>query len=316
MKLRSEHTTFPARSAATDYMREIVRRSVTALLMVPLAVGLIYAGGWLMGAAVALLAAGGTYEFYRLAAQRGIHAIAAPGYAASAGFVLLATAYPALATVAPWLWLLSIALVFVAAAATAWARTADQQPFATIGVTVVGALWTGGSLAFLPLLRHLSADPAFGALRQEALAGFALALFPLALTWTSDSAAYFIGHTWGRHKLLPRVSPGKSWEGAIGGLVAAMLVGVAYALIIFQRWLELPINGLVGALCGAIVAIVGPPGDLAKSALKREAGVKDAGQIFPGHGGIIDRFDALFFVLPVIYGVLRLVLEPTLPGGG
>ncbi|HEY0607320.1 MAG TPA: phosphatidate cytidylyltransferase [Herpetosiphonaceae bacterium] len=294
---------------------ELIWRLATATLLVPLTIGVIVAGGWLMAGMLAGLAAGGAHEFYRLAARRGVYPLVALGCAASAGFVIVTTVNPTPGKVGLWLWLMTIGLLFVAAVVTMLTRTVDQQPFATIGVTVAGALWTGGSLVFLVLLRSLAADLPATIVWSEQMTGAALALFPVVLVWSSDSLAYLVGRSWGRHRLLPRVSPGKSWEGAIAGFAATLLVGVVYTLIIFDLWLALPISAFIGGSCGALAGLFGPLGDLAKSALKREAGVKDAGRIFPGHGGIIDRFDALFIVVPLVYGVLRLVLERASPGG-
>lgn len=286
---------------------ELIYRLATTMLLVPITIGVIVAGGWLLAGVLAGLAAGGAYEFYRLAARRDIHALAGIGCTASASFVIVATVNST--TAGLWLWLMTIGLLFVTAVVTMLTRTVDQQPFATIGITIAGALWTGGSLVFLVLLRSLVAELSVANARSEQLAGAALALFPIILVWSNDSLAYIVGRRWGSRRLLPRVSPGKSWEGAIAGFVGALLVSVIYTLIVLQMWLALPISGFSGAICGMLVGLVGALGDLAKSALKREAGVKDAGRIFPGHGGIIDRFDALFISVPLVYGVLRLVLE-------
>ena len=293
----------------TGLNTELIWRLATATLMVPITIGVIVTGGWIMAGVLAALAAGGTYEFYRLAARRGLYPLVAVGCAASASFVVVATINPTTSGFGLWLWMIVMALLFVTAVVTMLTRTVEQQPFATIGVTVVGALWTGGSLVFLVLLRSLAADLSLVSVRSERTVGAALALFPVVLVWSSDSLAYVVGKRWGTHRLLPRVSPGKTWEGAVAGVAGALLAGVFYSLIIFQLWLSLPVSGFIAVVCGVLIGIAGPLGDLAKSALKREAGVKDAGRIFPGHGGIIDRFDALFIVVPVVYGVLWLTLS-------
>jgi phosphatidate cytidylyltransferase len=136
-----------------------------------------------------------------------------------------------------------------------------------------------------------------------------LLLFPVLLTWATDGCAYFVGRGWGRHKLCPRVSPHKTIEGAVAGAVGAVLVGVVYAPLILRHAYGLPFDAVSGGTAGLLISVVGQVGDLAKSVLKREAGVKDAGRIFPGHGGVIDRFDSLFFALPVAYGFLTFVLS-------
>lgn len=124
-------------------------------------------------------------------------------------------------------------------------------------------------------------------------------LWLFVIVWACDIAAYFVGLLFGRHKMAPKVSPGKSWEGAIAGLgvggIAGLLAGPIFGL------------GVPGAIAlGAITSIAGQIGDLFESALKRRAGVKDSGGLLPGHGGVLDRFDAVLFAAPVAYLVLRL----------
>src|ERR1043166_5882991 len=133
--------------------------------------------------------------------------------------------------------------------------------------------------------------------------GALLVFLPLLVTWASDIGAYFVGRAIGKHKLIPAVSPGKTVEGAIGGLVASVIV----AWLIGDRMLRPAAQlgfkwapwGLI--LFGVAVSAAAQIGDLAESLLKREAGVKDSSRILPGHGGILDRLDSLFFVLPVSY---------------
>ena len=132
-----------------------------------------------------------------------------------------------------------------------------------------------------------------------------LLLFALAITWAADTVAYFVGRSFGKHPLAPHISPKKTWEGSIGGLLGSLLI--AYA---FHFWLIIPLSHLlVMALLGNIA---GQMGDLLESAYKRSAGVKDSGGLLPGHGGILDRIDALILCIPVIWYYLVLVNPPTL----
>ncbi len=129
-----------------------------------------------------------------------------------------------------------------------------------------------------------------------------LALGLLSLSWINDTGAYFIGSRWGRHKIMPEVSPGKSWEGWAGGLLFTLAFGY-----LLNRWLPLSIALPGGWLLPALLAsFFGPLGDLLESALKRAAGVKDSGRLLPGHGGALDRFDAFLFHLPFTAGSLLL----------
>lgn len=126
-------------------------------------------------------------------------------------------------------------------------------------------------------------------------------LFALALNWVADSAAYYVGRRLGRHKLAPRVSPGKSWEGAIASFAAALVFALVYLRLLIPS-----VTPLYAAVLGGAGNIAGQIGDLAESALKRGAGLKDSGNMLPGHGGWLDRVDSALFAVPVIYGLLRL----------
>src|SRR5271156_6633537 len=130
-----------------------------------------------------------------------------------------------------------------------------------------------------------------------------LLLFALVITWAGDTAAYFAGRAFGRHALAPHLSPKKTWEGSLAGLAASIVVSV-----IFQRWLHVGIAYLVGM---AVVGnVAGQVGDLLESAYKRSAGVKDSGAMLPGHGGVLDRIDALILAFPVVWYYWILTFVP------
>ncbi|HVX65058.1 MAG TPA: phosphatidate cytidylyltransferase [Bryobacteraceae bacterium] len=124
-------------------------------------------------------------------------------------------------------------------------------------------------------------------------------MFALAVNWLGDSAAYYIGRKLGRHKLAPRISPGKSWEGS----VASLAVSVGFAVLYLTRAIP-AVSVLQAASLGVAANVAGQIGDLAESALKRGAGVKDSGNMLPGHGGWLDRVDSILFALPVVYALL------------
>jgi len=130
-----------------------------------------------------------------------------------------------------------------------------------------------------------------------------LLLFALVITWAGDTAAYFAGRAFGQHLLAPHVSPKKTWEGSLAGLAASILVAV-----VFQRWLHAPLPTLIGM---AVVGnVAGQIGDLLESACKRSAGVKDSGSMLPGHGGVLDRVDALILAFPVVWYYWILTYTP------
>ena len=190
--------------------------------------------------------------------------------------------------------------------ATIWARGVAGRPLAAMAVTAAGVAYTGGMLSFAYGLRYHPYT-------VERAAGGVVLLFPLVLTWTTDTGAYFVGRRLGRHKLIPSVSPGKSVEGAVGGLVMAMA-----AAWVYERYVLAPSAHFVlmpGAVLffGAVVSLAAQVGDLAESLIKREAGVKDASRLIPGHGGVLDRLDSLLFALPAaswLLHILRLVPVP------
>jgi phosphatidate cytidylyltransferase len=152
----------------------------------------------------------------------------------------------------------------------------------------------------------LVAFPLSYTIRLHALGreGPLLLLFVLVLIWASDTVAYFVGRAIGKHPFSPHLSPKKTWEGSIAGFVGSLLAALAFA-----RWLSVPLPVLLGA---AIVGnIAGQAGDLVESAYKRSAGVKDSGALLPGHGGVLDRIDALILAIPVVWYYFVLFYPPT-----
>jgi phosphatidate cytidylyltransferase len=152
----------------------------------------------------------------------------------------------------------------------------------------------------------LVAFPLTYTIRLHALGreGPRLLLFTLVLIWASDSAAYFAGRALGKHPFAPQLSPKKTWEGSIAGFASSILVALA-----FMRWLSVPIVILLGA--AAVGNIAGQIGDLLESAYKRSAGVKDSGALLPGHGGMLDRIDALILAIPVVWYYFVLLCPPS-----
>ena len=140
-------------------------------------------------------------------------------------------------------------------------------------------------------------------LSGDAQGGWQWLYFALLIAFANDTGAFFTGRLMGRHRLAPAISPGKTWEGAAGGLLWA--VGAALAL---DYVLSLSLLLWQSAVLGVIIGVLGQAGDLLESALKRRAGVKDSGTLLPGHGGILDRLDSVIFTVPVVYYWVRLLL--------
>ena len=170
----------------------------------------------------------------------------------------------------------------------------QPKPIVNVGTTVLGAIYVGWLFSFLTLLRGLNLPPILTPPVHGTTQGEWLVFFVSGTTWLSDSGALFVGKALGRHKMAPMVSPAKTWEGGLGGLVVALLGG-----LVFGKMLHLPLGhaAALATLCG----LVGQIGDLSKSALKRDLGVKDSGAVIPGHGGVLDRIDSLLFSAPIAY---------------
>ncbi|WP_274542421.1 phosphatidate cytidylyltransferase [Candidatus Oscillochloris fontis] len=171
-------------------------------------------------------------------------------------------------------------------------------------LTFAGAYYIGGLLSYFILLAQLHTPLRDGWLTFLHIPpATSWILLVLAVTWLQDTAAYFVGRAFGKHRMAPILSPKKSWEGAVGGFVTSVLTAMLATLL-----LGLPISYAAAALIGAAAGIAGPIGDLVESLIKRQIGIKDSGQLIPGHGGILDRIDSLIFTAPVIYYLILLTL--------
>lgn len=168
------------------------------------------------------------------------------------------------------------------AALTLWTRRPLVEGLPAAGISSSGLIFVALPLTYAIRLH-----------RQETI-GPKLLLFALVITWVGDTAAYFVGRGIGKHKLAPHLSPNKTWEGTIASFLGALLVGY-----VFSRWTFVPMPHLLGMAAAGNVA--GQAGDLLESAFKRSAGVKDSGSLLPGHGGVLDRIDALILTFPVVW---------------
>ncbi|MGD8727427.1 MAG: phosphatidate cytidylyltransferase [Gemmatimonadales bacterium] len=278
----------------------MVRRVSVAAVAIPAALGLVYLGGWPLALLLALFGVVGAFEFYRMAEQGGLRPVRIAGFVGAAGMPLAA-----LLTVSVWRpvdagWLaLGAAIWFVVTVSvTALRRTPDDRPLSSVAVTVFGALYAGALPAFLLPIRHAGAI-------DGADAATALVFMPLVVTWVCDSLAMSAGSAIGGPKLARVLSPNKTWAGAIAGSMGAVLLAPLYGTFVLGRFdIEIALWQL--AAFGLIISIVGQIGDLSESLFKREVGAKDSGGFFPGHGGVLDRFDSLYWVLPSSALLLKL----------
>jgi phosphatidate cytidylyltransferase len=275
----------------------------------PLALAMVLAGGAALAGLLAVASAIAAWEFYRIARAAGHTPLSDLG-CALAGLFPLAVHARFLGFVQPRFVYLAVVLILVMGASI-WLRGTAGNPLSAVATTVFGVLYTGGLLSFGYALRYH--DYAVGGLRIGAIpiaAGAILVGLPLLLTWATDIGAYFVGRGIGGRKLMPSVSPGKTISGAVGGIVASVVVAWLYATFALRPGAQLALSGIGVVIFGVFISVAAQVGDLFESLLKREAGVKDASNLLPGHGGVLDRLDSLFFVLPVAHLLLGWLLIP------
>lgn len=256
-------------------------RVIVALVAIPPVLAALWWGGisWIL--LILLVTLLGGYEFYTL--------MRLGGYQPSRFLGLL------------WMFLLVLSwwqpaylpilplLTFGFIATLTYSLYQTQQPLLNWMITATGAIYIGVMLGQAIPLRLLEN-------------GFWWMLFGILITWANDTFAYFIGVAIGRHKLWPRLSPKKSWEGTIGGWIFATAVGALF--IFFSPIAATPFVGALIGFGGGVLALFG---DLSISMLKRQVGAKDSGALMPGHGGMLDRLDSLLYVIPFTYQVALLI---------
>jgi len=297
---------------------ELARRVAFGVVAAPIAIAIVIYGGAPLAALLAVASALGAWEFFRIARAAGQTPFDDVGIALAGLLPLLVHArylrlYDPNGKLSP----VEIAAIVILALLTLaiWARGVSGKPMSAVGSTLLGVAYTGGMLSFGYAVRYheYAFAPANVSLAGRSLSlpsGGLLLLLPLITTWASDTGAYAVGRALGRHKLIPAVSPGKTVEGAIGGLLASMLVAWALTQFLLRPAAQLDFRWRpLGAIAvGAVISVAAQLGDLAESLFKREAGVKDASNIIPGHGGVLDRVDSLLFVLPISFIVFGWLL--------
>ena len=262
-------------------------RILTAVIGIPIAIYIITYGSWLFAATIILLALIAWHEFFTMMQAKNIriqYSIGLIGIILALGCAWIGNAQ-------------ELVMVMMLAILLIMAQTIlNHKNFgvAEAAFTILGTMYISLPFAHLLLLRFTDQYDymytAFGNLS----AGAVYLWLAFLGTWASDTLAYFVGSVLGQHKLCPNISPGKTVEGAIGGLVGS-IAGVAS----MGYLCGLPLLHMI--FLGILIGIAAPLGDLAESVLKRFTGVKDSGNILPGHGGILDRFDAIMFSVPVVY---------------
>jgi phosphatidate cytidylyltransferase len=269
-------------------------RIVTAAILIPLVVAAIWWGpNWLIAVVSAFVAIAAMLEFFSIAARQGVQAYRLWSCLAAAGIVGQQWYASRMASISrlgdlldrsPKLTLEFVLFGFVlgVAAIALETRTSMSDVLSSISVSIAGLIFV--VLPFSAVVRLHGVD----------LLGPRLLLFTVVLVWVGDTSAYFVGRSIGRWKMAPSISPNKTWEGA-----GANFLGALFVAAVFGYWTGIQPAHMLGM--AAVGSVAGQLGDLFESAWKRSAGVKDSGTILPGHGGMLDRIDALILAAPAVW---------------
>ena len=278
----------------SEKMRNLLVRTLSGAVLTIVVVGAVLLSQWSFIALLLVILIGGMWEFYRLARREDTIPLRWLGLAGGVALLAASTLLVFTWTDSSLLVCLLLFLFFMLLIPMMFVCELflkRQRPAADIGVTLAGIFYVALPLSMF-LLLPIQID---GSVWNPWVI-----LFYIFIIWTNDICAYLVGMTLGRHRLYPRISPNKSWEGFFGGIVGAIGMGLLAAWIMEADYL------LWGVLA-AIAAMSGVLGDLIESMFKRAAGVKDSGNILPGHGGWLDRFDALIFSVPFVFVFLILL---------
>lgn len=266
-------------------MTPLASRILVAVVGLPVVLGALWAGGWWLFALVAPAAIVALHEYFAM--TRPLRPLSLAGYAGLVGVLFALREGDFVWAVGALLGTVVLAFLLKGLGGTQGSATA------AVGVTLLGTAWIGIGLGGVLLVRDIEG---FGR-----TAAFAVVLAVFA----DDTAAYFGGRLLGRHKLAPTISPGKTWEGFLFGTVAGVFV--VFVALYQDRDEFLDIGQSL--VLGAVVVLAAPLGDLFESMVKRDMGIKDSGKILAGHGGVLDRVDAILFAFPAAYLTIHALLS-------
>lgn len=258
-------------------------RIFSACVFVPVILAAVFFGSWVFAALVLAIVVIGGYEYGKMVEVNDCHFLPWLYYPSGVILVVLAQLFPENPGIL-------LAALFLSFAAYMVFFILGKYPLKEITINFVAVVYLPVTMCTAVLLRSSIED------------GMWFLYLLLIIQWFTDSGAYLLGSAFGRHKLMPKVSPKKSVEGAVGGIIVAVIG----ALLLNAFTGLLPIGLMIAA--AIIVSIGGQIGDLCESAVKRWAGVKDSGKLIPGHGGILDRFDSMLFASPLLYFIVSVYL--------
>jgi phosphatidate cytidylyltransferase len=260
-------------------MSDLRSRILVGVIGLPAALGIVYLGGWWLFTLAAIVAVLALHEYSLVI--RSLRPLVLASYTGAILALLGARLGGLDWTIAGFLATLPFAFVLH------WVATTRQSATVAIASTVLGSAWVGLGLAHFLLIRDVTT--------HGQLAAFTV----LLAVWAGDIAAFFAGRLMGRHKLAPSLSPGKTWEGFVAGTAATVFV--AFVALYKQDYLSIGES----IVLGAVIAVAAPLGDLFESGIKRDMQVKDSGRLLGGHGGMLDRLDAILFAAVASYYLLR-----------
>ena len=264
-------------------MKEILVRSASGLVFISIIISSFLGGPWYVGAAFLLFSLLAALEYVKLAKLQS----QGTWFAIATLTIYILSFLVAVGEASFELLWLAVPIMIITAFGEILSKKEGSD--GSTWRSIFGLLYIGGAFSLITWLTLINGTYVW----QIALGSF-------VLLWINDTGAFLVGSAIGKHKMLPHVSPGKSWEGLFGGMLLALAGGWVLSLV----WTESSLSQwLVIAL---ICSTIGTTGDLFESKLKRRSGVKDSGKIMPGHGGMLDRFDALLFVIPCVYCFLKL----------
>jgi phosphatidate cytidylyltransferase len=274
--------------------KNLSKRVAVAVVAAPLILWAAWRGGMAFFVFIETIILLGVLEFYQLAAAKGTHPHRVLGVIA--GLILGAQIYFC-DLAAPEIWLTPMLLVVLLVLLELFRNKGSA--LLNLGATLFGFVYVAGLWSFLLLIREL---PSAINVSYESAGTWLVML--LVTIWVCDTAAYFTGVAFGSRKLFERVSPKKTWEGAVGGLIFAILMAVSS-----HYWFVRDLRLIDSLVIGFMIGTIGQLSDLVESLLKRDAGVKDSSGLIPGHGGVLDRFDSEMLVAPLVYLYLLVALH-------
>lgn len=283
-----EAQTNASEKARRQWNRSLGQRIITALIAIPVVLAIVWLGGWWAFAAATIVVILGAYELHRMMLHEGYHPLILISLALSVLFLV--------AAMLPQLRLLllesGLGIALLVTFPLLFFRKKLEGAMVDWSLTLAIAIYLGWPLSLFPLLRGFQVGIS---------TGFWWVLTVLLGVWGFDTGAFFTGHFIGRHKLAPNISPAKTWEGVIGGMILSITAALLFTT------LPLGVPWYLAILLGILIGVAATLGDLAESLIKRQTHVKDSGQIMPGHGGILDRLDSLLFGVIVVFIFAQLI---------